>query len=168
MPEITLRHDIDCDEDTYWKKIVFDETFNKKMYVEHLKIGWKLEDHKEDDAKITRKVHVEPDTSNLPGPVKKVIGDRLAYTEEGTFDKASKRYKFKVTPSTMADKTKVSGEMWVEKKGDKKVTRFARMSVEVKVFMVGGMVEERIMSDLRTSYDKGTDYTNRYIKDNGL
>ena len=168
MPEITLRHDIECDEDTYWKKVVFDETFNKKMYVEHLKIGWKLEDMKEDDAKITRRVHVEPDTSNLPGPVKKVIGDRLAYTEEGTFDKASKRYKFKVTPSTMADKTKVSGEMWCEKKGDKKVTRVARMSVEVKVFMVGGMVEERILSDLRTSYDKGTDYTNRYIKESGL
>lgn len=168
MPEITLRHDIDCDEDTYWKKIVFDETFNKKMYVEHLKIGWKLEDHKEDDAKITRRVHVEPDTSNLPGAVKKVIGDRLAYTEEGTFEKSSKRYKFKVTPSTMADKTKVSGEMWVEKKGDKKVTRICRIAVEVKVFMVGGMVEEKILSDLRTSYDKGTDFTNRYIKDNGL
>src|SRR5256885_9500197 len=107
MPEITLRHDIDTDEDTYWKKIVFDEGFNKKMYVEHLKIGWKLENQKEDDAKIARKVHVEPDTSNLPGAVKKVIGDRLAYTEEGSFDKKTKRYTFKVTPSTMAEKTKV-------------------------------------------------------------
>ncbi len=168
MPEITLRHEVDCDEDTFWKKIVFDEGFNKKLYVDNLKIGWKLEDQKEDDAKISRKVHVEPDTSNLPGPVKKVIGDRLAYTEEGSWDRASKRYKFKVTPSTMAEKTKVSGEMWCEKKGDKKITRVCRISVEVKIFMVGGMVEERILSDLRTSYDKGTDFTNKYIKENGL
>jgi hypothetical protein len=168
MPEITLRHDVDCDEDTFWSKIVFDEGFNKKLYTENLKIGWKLQDQKEDDAKISRKVFVEPDTSNLPGAVKKVIGDRLAYTEEGSLDKASKRYKFKVTPSTMADKTKVSGEMWCEKKGDKKITRVCRISVEVKVFMVGGMVEERILSDLRLSYDKGTDFTNKYIKETGL
>ena len=105
---------------------------------------------------------------DLPGPVKKVIGDRLAYTEEGTFDKKSKRYTFKVTPSTMADKTKVSGELWVEKIGDKKIRRMCRISVEVKVFMVGGMVEDRIMQDLRSSYDNSTAYTNQYIKENGL
>jgi hypothetical protein len=104
----------------------------------------------------------------MPGPVKKVIGDRLIYVEEGTFDKKTKRYSFKVTPSTMADKTKVAGEMWVEAKGDKKITRVTKISVEVKVFMVGGMVEERILSDLRSSYDKGTVFTNGYIAQHGL
>jgi len=168
MPEITVRHDIECDEDTFWSKIVFDEGFNRKLYGENLKIGWTLKEQKDSDDKITRTVFVEPPTDNLPGPVRKVIGDKLAYTEEGSFDKKSKRYTFKVTPTTMAGKTKVRGEMWCEKKGDKKVTRICRISVEVKVFMVGGMVEERILSDLRVSYDKGTSYTNAYIKDNGL
>lgn len=168
MPDVTLRHEIDTDEDTYWSKIVFDEAFNKAMYVDHLGIGWKLLDQKEDDAKIVRRVHVEPPVGNLPGPVKKVIGDKLAYTEEGTFDKKSKRYTFKVTPSTLAEKTKVSGELWCEKVGDKKVARFAKMHVEVKVMLVGGMVEERILSDLRASYDKGTSFTNEYIAKQGL
>ena len=31
VPEITLRHEIDTDEDTYWSKIVFDAPFNEKM-----------------------------------------------------------------------------------------------------------------------------------------
>lgn len=169
MPEVTLRHEIDTDEDTFWSKIVFDEAFNKKLYEGALKFpGWKLLDSKEDDAKIVRRVQVDPPVGDLPGPVKKVIGDRLAYTEEGTFDKKSKRYSFKVTPSTMADKTKVTGELWAEKVGDKKIRRMCRISVEVKVFMVGGMVEERIMSDLRNSYDNSTAFTNQFIKDNGL
>ena len=169
MPEVTLRHEIDTDEDTFWSKIVFNEEFNKKLYEGALKFpGWKLVDSKEDDAKIVRRVQVDPPVGDLPGPVKKVIGDRLAYTEEGTFDKKSKRYTFKVTPSTMADKTKVSGELWVEKIGDKKIRRLCRISVEVKVFMVGGMVEDRIMQDLRNSYDNSTAYTNQYIKENGL
>jgi hypothetical protein len=104
-------------------------------------------------------------SSDLPGAVKKVIGDKLAYTEEGTFDK---RYAFKVTPSTLADETKVSGEMWTEKVGDKKVRRLCRISVEVKVFMVGGMVEDRILQDVRSSYDDSATYTNAHIKDAAL
>lgn len=169
MPSVTLRHEIETDEDTYWAKIVFDEAFNKKMYEGHLKIpSWKLLEMKDDDAKITRRVQVEPDAGNLPGPVKKVIGDRLSYVEEGTFDKKTKRYSFKVRPSALPDKTKISGEMWVEKLGDKKIARVCQMSVEVKVMLVGGMVEDRILSDLRRSYDEGTTYTNAYIKENGL
>jgi len=168
MPDVTIRHEINTDEDTYWSKIVFDEAFNKAMYVDHLGIKWTLQDQKEDDAKITRKVHVEPPVGNLPGPVKKVIGDKLAYTEEGTFDKKTKRYTFKVHPSAMAEKTKISGEMWTEKVGEKKVARIAKMHVEVKVMLVGGMVEERIISDLRQSYDKGTTFTNDYITKHGL
>jgi hypothetical protein len=169
MPEITVKHEINTDEDTFWTKLVFDEAFNKKMYEGGLKFPcWKILEMKEDDAKITRRVQVEPPTGDLPGPVKKVIGDRLAYTEEGTFDKKTKRYSFKVKPSTMAEKTKVSGELWVEKIADKKIRRLCKISVEVKVFVVGGMVEERILSDLKTSYDKGTTFTNEYIKENGL
>ncbi len=169
MPSVTMRHEFETDEDTYWSKIVFDETFNKKMYEGHLKMpAWKILDQKEDDAKLTRRVQVEPDAGNLPGPVKKVIGDKLSYVEEGTFDKKSKRYSFVVHPSALPEKTKISGEMWVEKIGDKKIARIAKMSVEVKVMLVGGMVEERILSDLRASYDKGSSYTNQFIKENGL
>lgn len=169
MPEVTLRHEIDTDEDTFWTKIVFDEAFNKKLFEGALKFpGWKVLESKEDDAKIVRRIQVDPPVGDLPGPVKKVIGDRLAYTEEGTFDKAAKRYSFKVTPSTMADKTKVNGELWIEKISDKKIRRMCRISVEVKVFMVGGMVEDRIMADLRSSYDNSTAFTNQFIKENGL
>jgi hypothetical protein len=169
MPEITIRNDIDTDEDTYWKECVFNAAFNEKLYKEGLKfLGWKMLDSKDDDSKITRRIQVDPPVGNLPGPVKKVIGDRLSYLEEGSFDKKTKRYSFKITPSSMAEKTKVTGEMWVEKAGDKKVTRFTKVSVEVKIFMVGGLVEERILSDLRTSYEKGTAFTNAFLKEKGL
>ncbi len=169
MPEITLRHEIATDEDTYWAKCVFDPEFNKKLYIDALAFPqWKLLDSKDDDAKIWRRVQVDPPVGNMPGAVKKVIGDRLSYVEEGTFDKKSKRYAFHVVPSTMAEKTKVAGEMWVEKLGDKKIARLTKISVTVKVFMVGGMVEDRILSDLRSSYDKAAAFTNQYIKDIGL
>lgn len=169
MPEITLRHEFETDEDTYWAKCVMDADFNKKLFVEFLEFPeWRLLDSKDDETKTWRRVQVDPPVGNLPAALKKVIGDKLSYVEEGTFDKKSKRYSFKVTPSTMAEKTKVAGEMWVEKLGDKKIVRVTKIAVEVKVFMVGGLVEERILSDLRSSYDKGAAFTNQYVKENGL
>src|SRR5579859_6537144 len=102
MADLTLRHEMNCDEDTYWEKCVFDAEYNRELYLDSLKFpGWKLLEQKDDGKTITRRVHVDPPVGNLPGPVKKVIGDSLSYLEEGTFDRASKRYTFKVTPSTL-------------------------------------------------------------------
>jgi hypothetical protein len=169
MPEITLKHEIHADEDTFWSKIVLDEAFNQKLFMGELRFpGWKLLSSRDEGSKIVRAVQVDPPVGDLPGPLKKVIGDRLSYTEHGTFDKATKRYAFNVTPSTLADKTKVSGELWTEPVGDKKIRRLCRISVEVKVFMVGSMVEERILADLRASYDNSTAATNKLITEHGL
>ena len=169
MEDVTLRHEIETDEDTYWWKIVFDEAFNKKMYVGHMHFPeWSLLESTDSESELTRKVRVEPEVGNLPGPVKKVLGDKLSYLEEGTFDKKTKRYRFKVTPSSLADRTKVAGEMWVETLGPKKIARMCKISVEVKVFAIGGMVEKRIADDLRGSYDRGTAYTNDYLENNAL
>ena len=38
MPEITLRHEIDTDEDTYWAKCVFDAEFNEKLYTRRAQV----------------------------------------------------------------------------------------------------------------------------------
>src|SRR5438477_389637 len=147
----------------------YGETANKAgEYVENLKFpGYELREQNDGPDRLTRKVWVEPPLGNVPAAVKKVIGDKLSYVEDGTFDKKTKRYAFKVIPSTMPDKTKTSGEMWVEKKGDKKIERVARISVEVKVFMVGGIVEERILADLKQSYEKSAEFTRMYIAEKG-
>lgn len=168
MPTIDLRHEIHCDEDTYWSKIVFDEAFNKKLFLDGLKFpGWSVLSSKDDDDKLTRRVQVDPPVGSLPSALKKVIGDRLSYVEEGVFDKKAKRYAFKVAPSTLADKTTVKGELWCEKAGDGKIVRRCKITIEVKVFMVGSMVEDRIAADLQVSYDKGAAYTNEWLAKNG-
>ncbi|MCL2778938.1 MAG: DUF2505 domain-containing protein [Polyangiaceae bacterium] len=169
MPSMTLRHEFDCDEDTYWYKMFLNEEFNRQLYLEYLKFpGWKLLDQNDDGATITRRMQVDPPTSNLPGPLKKLIGSRLSYIEDGRFDKASKKWSFKVIPNTLVEKTTIRGDMVLEKIGDKKVRRLFNASVEVKVFMVGGMAEDRIMSDMRSSYEKSVFFTNDYIAANGL
>ena len=44
-----------------------------------------------------------------------------------------------------------------------------KIAVEVKVFVIGGMIEDRILKDLKpSSYEDSTTATNDYIKKNGL
>jgi hypothetical protein len=150
MPETTIRHELECDEETYWK-CVFADDYNRRLYKETLKFpGYELVDQKEDEQKIVRKVRVDPPTGSMPAAVKKVIGDKLSWTEDGTFDKGSKRYSFKVVPSTMPEKIQNRGVLWTE------------------VFMVGSIIEERLITDLRASYETAATFTNEYVKEKGL
>src|SRR5437016_5169768 len=136
MPEVSLRHEFDCDEDTYWNRTTFDPEFNVRLYRDVLKFpGYELLSQVDDDDAKTRRVRIDPPLGNMPSAVKKAVGDRFSYVEEGRFDKKTRRYRFQIVPSAMKDKAKTFGELWCEKLGDKKIARIARVTVEVKVFM---------------------------------
>ncbi len=165
MAETTIRDEFDCTVETYWEKCHFDPEYNRRLYLEQLKFpGWKLLETKTEGGKVSRRVHLDPPLGNLPGPVKKVLGDSFSYTESGTFDPKTGRYTFTIAPSTLADKTKVEGELWCEAIGEKKIARHAKIRVEVKVFMVGSLVEDKVMADLRASYANAAPFTNAYLK----
>ena len=169
MPEITLRHEIECSEETYWQKCFFDEEYNRRLFLDVLKFpGFTLLEQKNDAGTKTKKCKIDPPLVGIPSAAKKVIGDRLSYVEEGSLDEKSGRYTFKVTPSAMAEKTSVTGELYAEKLGENRIARVAKIKVEVKVFMLGGMVEEKIIGDLKNSYDVAASFTNDFVKEKGL
>jgi hypothetical protein len=68
----------------------------------------------------------------------------------------------------MAEKTKNFGELYCEIVGDKRIARVAKITVEVKVFMIGSMIEEKIVTDLRSSYDAAAKFTREFLKEKGL
>jgi hypothetical protein len=169
MQEITIRHEMSCDEDTYWYKCVFNAEYNDRLYLTELKFHeYVTEKLVEDAATIQRVVRVTPRIPPLPGPVKKVIGDGLAYTERGTFDRAKRRYDFTATPNSLADRATTEGHMFVEMLGEQRIARVARIRVDVKVFMVGGLIEDQILNSLRSSYDRAASFTNEFVKEKGL
>jgi Protein of unknown function (DUF2505) len=168
MQDFTLRHEMECDEDTYWFKCVFDKEYNERLYLTDLKFPrYELKKFEDDGKIIRRTVFAQPLLPPLPGPVKKVVGDGLAYTEEGSFDRAVRRYIFKATPNALGEKARTEGNMSVEKLGDKRIARVAKIQVEVKVFMVGGLIEDQIVNSLRSSYERAAAFTNAFVKEKG-
>lgn len=169
MAEFHVRHEFDCAEDTFWEKVMFDPDFNRRLYKEELKFpDWKVLEQKDDGKTIRRKVHIDPPVTGLPGPVKKAVGDKFSYVEDGVYDRATRTYTFHVTPSAMAEKTKTTGTLKTEKLGDKKCARLADIKVDVKVFMIGGMVEDWIIGDLKSSYEAAAKFTRTYLQEKGL
>jgi Protein of unknown function (DUF2505) len=165
MTDLTIRHSMACDVDTYWR-CVFDAEYNQRLYASMNFRECTVLDQKETDTTITRRVRLNPPPADLPGPVAKVVGD-LSWVEEGTFDKATKRYRFKITTAALPEKTHISGEVWTEKTGEKTCDRVAKMSVEVKVMLIGSIIEKRIAEDTQKSYATAATFTGTFVRDKG-
>jgi uncharacterized protein DUF2505 len=169
MPSTRIAHEFDCSEDTFWKIMFFDPEFNRRLYLETLRFPvWKVLEEKVTDDAVERRIEVQPLVENMPGPIKKVVGDRFGYIEEGTLDRKQKRYRFRIIPSSMADKTHISGQMRTERLGDKRVRRVVELEIEVKVFMIGKLVEQKTIDDTRASYEKMAGFLREYLKEKGL
>ncbi len=166
MSEVRIQHPMECSADTYWR-CVFDAEYNRRLYMEalHFRECTVLE-QKETESSISRKVKLNPPPADLPAPVAKLIGD-LSWVEEGTFDKATKRYRFKITPASLPDKTHISGEIWAEATGEKSCVRVAAMKIEVKVMLVGSVIEGRIAEDTKKSYAAAAPFTGQFVREKG-
>ena len=165
----TIKHTIETDIDTFWNKVFFEPEFNRRLFTEHL--GFTsyqvLEDRTDPDGVRHRRVECVPKVE-LPAPARKVFGDNLGFVEVGRYDPAVKRYYVQVLPKTGGDKIKTATEIWVEPTGDKRCERIVSVDNSVKIFGIGTLIEGFIEQQTRDSYAKGAEYTNRFIREQGL
>ena len=162
MSTFKVTHEINCNVETFWK-VFFDKEFNEKLYKEGIGFPeFSVVSQTEDDASIKRKCAGKPKL-NMPGPVMKLLGDSFRYTEEGTFDKKSGIWRWKMTPSTLADKLRQEGTLKVEAIGDSKVRRVAELINEAKVFGIGGLLESSAEKQLREGWDASAVYMNKWV-----
>jgi hypothetical protein len=166
--KVTISHDFAIDPDTFWSKIFFDTDFNRALYIDHLGFPeWQVVEERDAGTEIVRRVRVTP-KQDAPAVIKKLAGNSFSYTEEGRYDKAAKRYRFRVVPSAMADKFRTEGELRAEPLGEKQMRRVVEMTIDVKIALVGGTVESFVQKQTQESYAQAAAFTNRWIKDKGL
>lgn len=163
MGKFTVTQEINCNPETFWK-VFFDKDFNNALYKDALQFpAFQITSQQETDTQIIRKVSGQP-KMDMPGPVAKLIGSNFSYTEEGTFDKATKVWRWKMTPSSLADKLRNEGTMRIEAIGNDKVRRIADITVEAKIFGVGGLIESSSEKQLRAGWEQSAHFMNDYIK----
>ena len=166
MAEQTSRNLLDCTSETYWR-CVYDEQFNRRLYLDVLKFrDFKWISLETTDDLWVRKMYLNPPKSDLPAPIASLVGD-LSWNEEGRLDRRTGKYRLKIETNTMRDKTSITGEIWCEARGETQCDRFSRTVVDVKVFMVGSMIEKRILDDLKRDNEKAMRFTNDFVREKG-
>jgi len=168
MAETHIEHLINGSEDTFWK-LFFDPEYNRVLFLEVLRFdAWSISSQDETELRIERVVDAVPPIGDLPGPLKKFVENGAGYRERGSFDKKTKRMNIVVEPSALPGKITVTGVIHTEPLGDHRCKRLYDSTVVAKVMLVGGMIESKIIADMRASYDKAAEFTNQWIADKGL
>lgn len=162
MGKFAIQHEIKCDVDTFWR-VFFDQEYNKRLYLDGLGFSaYEILEQRETPDTITRKVKGTP-KMNVPGPIAKLLGSSFSYVEDGSFDRATRLWKWKVTPSALAEKTRNEGSLRVEPVGADRVRRIAEIFVEAKVFGVGGLIESSLEKQLREGWDASVPFMHKWL-----
>lgn len=163
MASFTMTHEIDCDLERFWK-LFLDKDVTTDVY-RHLGFPkWEVVEQKEDDKEITRVVKAQPKL-DMPGPVKKALGESFGYTEHGRFDKSAKKYTFDITPTALQGKLTNRGSVRAEEiDGGKKTKRIVEIFLEAKVFGIGGMIESITEKQTREGWGESARFLNDWIK----
>jgi hypothetical protein len=164
MADVRIEHVLSCSEDAFWTTL-FDPKFNEELYLKVLKFeSWKVVSMEDKAGKLERVVDAVPNLADLPGPLKKLVEGGAGYRERVVFDKAAKRMTTVAEPASMQGKLSISGVMYTQAMGESSVRRIVDQTVVAKIFGVGGMIENRIIGDLKASYDKAATFTNEWAK----
>ncbi len=164
MKKITVRDAFDLDAERFWRDVFFSRAFLERMYREALGAD-KVEilgESGDTASGVTRRLRFSQKI-DAPAPVRKIFGETTSMEEDGRFDASTRRWKFRMIPERMADKIDITGETWLEERGPGKVERVCELSVGVRIFAVGGLVEQYIASSTETSWAKQTAFTRKYI-----
>ena len=167
--KFTLRHPYSIEPEAFWRDVFFDPAYNEALYRKALQFeAFKvIEETQGPDGRRARKMSVTPKI-DAPGPIKSLLGDSVSYIEDGHLDLAKPSWVVKVLPSKLADKSTIRSEMWLERTGPGQSDRVANFDIEVKIFGVGGMFEKFLEKTMRDSYQKAADFTNLWLREQGL
>lgn len=154
---LTLIQDFSVEPDEHWRLFLDDEV-ERRMYLEGFRFPkYELLERRETDDEIVRKIRVVP-RLDVPGAVAKLLGDSFGYTETHHFDKKTKVFRAKTTPSVLADRLFSESTVRVDAAGPGKCRRTVEVTVEAKIFGVGGLIETALEKNLRNGWVDSAGY----------
>lgn len=156
MRKATASVSLACSPEAFWR-IYLDPAYVKALYLDELR--YKACEVLE-ISETARKLRVVP-RLNLPGPIEALIGDGFAYEDHGTLDRATATWTWQmVQPRELApgakarkDVVRTSGTLRVVATPDG-CRRTDDLTIEAKVFGIGGLIEGSAEKEARAAWDK--------------
>ena len=156
MARITATHDIPCSPSAFWARFL-DSDFLLGLF-RHLRFtSYEILERRAEGGDIVRRSRGEPPIE-APALVKKLLGPKFAYVEEGRWTHADQRWAWRTIPGVLADRSDIRGTMWIEDLGQERSRMHVDATVEVRLPALGGMVEATAARELREGWAKTAEY----------
>lgn len=156
---VSIRQLLDCSEAEFWERIFRGEEFNQYLY-EGLGFEYELQEWNPETG--YRRAKVWP-THHMPKAIKKVLGERFSYVEEGTFNPAERRYEFQVIPSSLPERIRVEGTLMVEPVSPNQCERHVDIEIGADLLGLGRLIESYFAATTREQYAKNAALVNEYM-----
>jgi hypothetical protein len=157
MKTVTVTILLPCNAATFWK-LFLDEGYNRALFVDELQ-------YKEysviEQSETARKVRVVPKL-NLPGALQKLVGDSFSYEEHGTLDRARNEWSWRMVPKKEIIATR--GTMRIEPISDTQCRRHDEVTIEGKIFGLGGLIESTAEKEVRAQSTKELAFLTRWLE----
>jgi hypothetical protein len=158
--KLLIRHTFPVPPEVFWDAF-WDNDLDARMQKNTAVHRHLVAEREEGGQRITRYRFVPE--KKLPGPVAKIAGtDRLTYEQENRFDPATKVLKWKVFPAILPDKVTAEGTFTV-RPTSAGCERVVEGKIEVRVPLVGGRIEQAIVTDVEAAYDTAAEVTRSFI-----
>jgi hypothetical protein len=160
--ELTLRHELRCTPERHWK-LFFDPDWTKELILDGLAFNkCEVGDLERSGDITTRMMRVEPKI-DVPGPVARLLGPKLGYTEKGTFNETTKAWNYALVLSVLSEKILLGGDVTVEPKGDDKCVRLSKIWMKAKIPIIGGLVEKAAEKNMKKGWDDSAAWINGWL-----
>jgi hypothetical protein len=158
----TLTHEIACAADAFWSTF-FSTDFNDALYKTELAFPeFNVLKIEKLDGDTHRIVDALPKLA-MPPVVMKLLGSGFRYREEGTLDRAKLTFNWKIIPGTLADKVRTDGFVKVEAISESRCRRIVDITIEAKIFGVGGVVESSTEKTYRDAWERSAVFMNKFV-----
>ncbi len=166
MQEVTFEHRFGCTPEAYWA-LYFNEAFTQTMLVGGL--GFTSVDVspvQETPTELRRTMDVVPKL-NLPDAVRHALGPAFGYHEDGRFDRASQTWNFDLRMNALPERIKISGSLTLRQDGENASIRTSTVRVDIKVPLVGGLIERACLANVRSGWEDSARWFERYLHEHG-
>ncbi len=162
--EYTIRDTFEVSAERYWD-IFFSDDYNAGLWPA-IAVDWKpLKFEREGEGrslKIVREQELTPHRQ-APKAIQKLVKGTITYVEKNRFDAASNAMNTVTVPNFMADRIDNHGVYRLQDAGAGKVERIWEGVCKAKIPLLGGQIEKYLVSEIKESYRKATEYTHRYL-----
>ncbi len=144
-----------------FETLYFDEAYNEAQCLA-VRLQRTLVARTLQNGRLHREVKVSPDREIPPAAQKILGGARIEYTEHLDYQAGTYRGTWKTISSLLTDKVLSSGTFSFRQQGDV-VVRTLEGTVDVKIMLVGSVVEKFIVADVEKSYQQAFEYGQAWI-----